>query len=165
MTKFFGLFAVIGMALGSIFSFLLSLFTGFFSLAWWQMPLVVLAVMLIISGPSMIMAYMKLRKRDLAPLLNANGWAVNAKAIVNVRFGQTLTSMARTPYVKDVDPYGMEGLPVWKRTVIGIVIGLCLLVGVYFIIPVDKRPFWNKTETPDIVIEEVQEVPVDTEQL
>ena len=39
----------------------------------------------------MILAYMKLRKRNLGPILDANGWAVNAKAKINVPFGTILT--------------------------------------------------------------------------
>jgi hypothetical protein len=37
--------------------------------------IVAIAVMLIISGPSMLLAYMTLRRRNLGPLLDANGWA------------------------------------------------------------------------------------------
>jgi hypothetical protein len=43
--------------------------------------------------PSMIIAYLKLRKRNLAPLLDANGWAINASAVVNIQFGNTLTHL------------------------------------------------------------------------
>jgi hypothetical protein len=53
--------------------------------------------LLFISGPAMIMAYLKLRKRNLAPILDANGWAINARAIVNIYFGNTLTHLAELP--------------------------------------------------------------------
>ena len=53
----------------------------------------------------MVLAWMKLRKRNLAPLLNANGWAINADAIVNVLFGNTLTEKAQFPIVKLHDPH------------------------------------------------------------
>ena len=52
-----------------------------------QMPLGVLAIILLISGPSMMLAWLKLRRRNLGPILDANGWAVNAKAKMNVPFG------------------------------------------------------------------------------
>jgi hypothetical protein len=45
----------------------------------------------------MILAWMKLRKRNLAPILDANGWAVNAKAKMNVPFGASLTGVASLP--------------------------------------------------------------------
>ena len=56
--------------------------------------------MLVISLPSMILAWIKLRKRDVGPVLNANGWAINARSYVRPRFGKTLTSVAKYPKVK-----------------------------------------------------------------
>jgi hypothetical protein len=57
----------------------------------------VVAVIGIISLPSVVLAYIKLRKRNLGPILDANGWAVNAKARINVPFGASLTGVARLP--------------------------------------------------------------------
>ena len=73
--------------------------------AWWALPVAIISLLLVVSGPSMILAWMKLRKRNLAPLLNANGWAINADAIVNVLFGNTLTEKAQFPIVKLHDPH------------------------------------------------------------
>ena len=53
----------------------------------------------------MVLAWLKLRKRNLAPLLNANGWAINADSIVNAMFGASLTEQAQFPMMKLVDPY------------------------------------------------------------
>jgi hypothetical protein len=44
-----------------------------------------------------------LRKRNLGPILDANGWAVNAKAKVNVPFGTSLTGIAKLPAGASVD--------------------------------------------------------------
>ena len=63
----------------------------------WQVPLVFLGIMLLISLPSMAIAWLKLRKRNLGPILDANGWAVNAKAKMNVPFGGALTGVAALP--------------------------------------------------------------------
>jgi hypothetical protein len=49
------------------------------------------------SLPSVILAYIKLRKRNLGPILDTNGWAVNAKARISVPFGASLTGVARLP--------------------------------------------------------------------
>ena len=49
----------------------------------------------------MFLAYLKLRERNLAPVLNANGWAVNAKSRVNVKFGETLTEETKFPLLPD----------------------------------------------------------------
>ena len=108
IAKFAGIFAAIGMAVGYIGSFLTSLATGVKSIAttaWWALPVAIISLLLVVSGPSMVLAWMKLRKRNLAPLLNANGWAINADAIVNVLFGNTLTEKAQFPIVKLHDPH------------------------------------------------------------
>ena len=99
VAKFAGIFAAIGLAIGSIGTFLTSLLTEVREMHAWAL-LIVPAILLLVSGPSMILAWMKLRKRNLAPLLNANGWAVNADAIVSVLFGNTLTEQAQFPVVK-----------------------------------------------------------------
>ena len=114
IAKYCGIFAAIGMALGLIGSFIVSLVTGFISLKWWQMILAVLAIILIISGPSMLLAYLKLRRRNLSPILNANGWAVNAHTFVNIMFGATLTHLAKFPRIKVKDPLADKGYPKWK---------------------------------------------------
>jgi len=56
-----------------------------------------IGVVLAVSLPSMVTAAMKLRQRNLAPLLDANGWAVNSQAKVNISFGRSLTSVAELP--------------------------------------------------------------------
>lgn len=100
IAKFAGIFAAIGMAVGYIGAFITSVVGGFAKLTWWQDLLAIAAILLVISGPAMIMAWFKLRKRNLSPLLNANGWAVNADAIVSVMFGGTLTEQAQFPLLK-----------------------------------------------------------------
>ena len=105
IAKFAGIFAAIGMAVGYIGSFFTSLATGIKGLGWWQSILALIALLLVVSGPSMVLAWLKLRKRNLAPLLNANGWAINADAIVNAMFGSSLTDQAQFPMMKLVDPY------------------------------------------------------------
>ena len=91
----------------------LDLLTGFFHLKWWMMLVVIAGIMLVISGPSMLLAWLKLRKRDLAPVLNANGWAINARVLVNIVFGSTLTHIASFPMV--ADPMAGKKMPWWKK--------------------------------------------------
>ncbi len=95
--RFAGIFAAIGLAIGAIGTAVASLVTGFFKLAWWQMPLALATMVFIISGPAMSIAWFKLRQRNLGPLLDANGWAVNARAKLNIPFGRSLTDLARLP--------------------------------------------------------------------
>lgn len=122
IAKFAGIFAAIGMAVGMIGTALASIFKGLFELEWWQLILVFIGIMLVISGPAMVMAWLKLRRRNIAPLLNANGWAVNAASKVSIPFGETLTELPKYPKLKLKDPYAKKGLPIWKRWLISIIV-------------------------------------------
>ncbi len=97
IAKFAGIFAAISLAFGAIGTVLISILTGISQLIWWQIPLAFLGIILTISIPSMVIAYLKLRKRNLAPVLDANGWAINARITINIIFGRTLTHLASLP--------------------------------------------------------------------
>jgi len=92
-----GVVAALGVAFGAIGTALSALATGLMKIPTWQIPLVFVALALLISGPAMLIAWLKLRKRNLGPILDANGWAVNAKARINVPFGGSLTQVATLP--------------------------------------------------------------------
>ncbi|MBR7155026.1 MAG: hypothetical protein IKD12_06985, partial [Paludibacteraceae bacterium] len=128
IAKFAGIFAAIGMALGMIGPALAAVATDLGKLAWWQLIIVFVCILLVISGPSMIMAWLKLRRRNLAPVLNANGWAVNADAIISVPFGRTLTEQVNFPIVKA--PTAMKGWQKWLLAlgIIIAIIGIACLV-------------------------------------
>jgi hypothetical protein len=89
--------ALLSLALGSLAAAGASLMLWFGKFEAWQVPLVIVGIMLAISAPSMAIAWLKLRKRNLGPILDANGWAVNAKAKMNVPFGGALTGVAALP--------------------------------------------------------------------
>jgi hypothetical protein len=91
-----GVVAAIGVAVGGLVAALGAVFNALFGLGAW-MPVGVLALVLAISLPSVAVAWLKLRRRNLGPLLDANGWAVNAMARVNVPLGEALTPLARLP--------------------------------------------------------------------
>ena len=108
-----GLVAALSVGAAGVGATFGAIVTGFLNLRW-MMPLGVLAIILIISGPSMLLAWLKLRRRNLGPLLDANGWAVNAKAKINVPFGASLTQVATLPplYQRDLaDPFAEKKRP------------------------------------------------------
>ena len=126
IAKFAGIFAAIGLALG----FVLQALTGIFKVMFSSLPafvLVVLVVILCISGPSMFLAWLKLRNRNLGPVLNANGWAINSKILVNTRFGATLTDIAKYPKVVLKDPYAVKSMPKWLRWTLFVLIVLIVV--------------------------------------
>jgi hypothetical protein len=97
IAKFAGIFAAITLAVAAISGVVVSIVTGFLHLAPWQMPVAIVGALLIISGPSMLLAALKLRQRNLGPLLEANGWAINGRVKINIPFGAALTERAALP--------------------------------------------------------------------
>ena len=152
IAKFAGIFAAIGMAVGYIGAFFTSVIGGFASLKWWQDILAVLGIVLVISGPSMFLAWTKLRKRNLAPVLNANGWAVNADVMVNVMFGSALTQQAQFPMLQLVDPLAKKGMPAWKKWIIAVASVLVILLALYLCF----ANFCCKAEKVEPVVETVE---------
>lgn len=127
-----GVVAALGVAVGGITAALGALLQAFFGLGLW-MPLGVLGLVLLISGPSMLVAWLKLRQRNIGPLLDANGWAVNARATLNVPFGRSLTKVAELPKgsrVDTFDPYAEKKRP-WK--LYATVLALLVLAGAYYL--------------------------------
>lgn len=124
IAKFAGIFAAMGLAIGVLGAAMAAIFSGLMALQWWQWPLVIAGVLLVISGPSMLLAWFKLRRRNLGPILDANGWAVNAQAYINIAFGTSLTQLASLPDGADRalrDPYA-DKKPLWPWLLLVLVI-------------------------------------------
>ncbi|MDR6518058.1 hypothetical protein J2789_000720 [Variovorax paradoxus] len=91
-----GTVAAIGVALGSISAVLVGIFGKFIDLGQW-IPVALAGIVIAISGPSMLIAWLKLRQRSLGPILDASGWAINGRMKVSVRLGGMLSQTARVP--------------------------------------------------------------------
>ena len=147
IARFAGIFAAIGMAIGALGTFLTSLLSEVGAIAdkgWWAIPTLIICILLAISGPSMLLAWMKLRKRNLAPLLNANGWAINADAIISVLFGNTLTEQAQFPVLKLADPHAkikkLSKGGKWTIAIAALLLGIAVALVVLYCIGV--RVVW-----------------------
>ncbi|MCC6415938.1 MAG: hypothetical protein IT582_08520 [Opitutaceae bacterium] len=108
-----GTIAALGVGLGAIGTLLGGFVAGFLGLGIW-MPLGIIGIMLAISTPSMIIAWLKLRQRNLGPILDANGWAINGRVKISVPFGTALTDKAELPKnAKRIlgDPYAPKKHP------------------------------------------------------
>jgi hypothetical protein len=115
-------------AIGSLIVALTGGLMGLIKLPFWEICLAVLGIMLIISAPGMVIAWLKLRQRNMAPILDANGWAINGRVKMNVPFGGSLTSVATLPpgsLPGAPDPYGEKRSP-WPGFVKFVVI-VCFL--------------------------------------
>ena len=164
IAKFAGIFAAIGMAVGMLASALVGIVSGMLA-KWWYTPVVLAVLIIVISGPSMFIAWRKLRKRNLAPVLNANGWAINADILVSTRFGAALTSLAHRPAKVGTDPFA-EQTPAWRRWLRR---GLLILVAAFILLWFTgtlagwglQSPFHHATQDSE-QIENVADISEDT---
>jgi hypothetical protein len=156
VARFAGIFAAIGLAIGAIGGAVGAVLTAFAKLAWWQFPLAIFGIMTLISGPSVIIAWLKLRQRNLGPILDASGWAVNAKARINLLFGHSLTSVAKLPPGSErdlTDPYSGR---TWGRyKLIAVLLLLAVALGLWYFGVVERsfpgllpKSSWVKAREP-----------------
>jgi hypothetical protein len=152
-----GVVAALGVALGAL-STAFGYFLGWLgSVHLYLLPVYVLAIILLISLPSMLIAWFKLRQRNLGPILDANGWAVNAKAKINLPFGRSLTHTPKLPPGSRhnlVDPFAEKHTV--RNWVLGMLVVAVILLGCWYFGLVERvkphvfpeSPFmlWEKTK-------------------
>ena len=126
-----GTLAAIGLVLTTLLGALGGIFASILKLAWWQIPLAFTGIIIAISMPSVIAAWLKLRKRNLGPILDANGWAVNARARINVPFGGSLTQIASLPFNSDKsleDPFAEKRNPWFALSLLLVFVAIAVYV-------------------------------------
>ena len=120
-----GVVAALGVAVGAIGGALATVSAKVAMMHWWQIPLLLLAVMLAISIPAVIIAWLKLRQRTLGPILDANGWAINGRVKINIPFGTALTDVATLPPGAQrslEDPYEDKAAAAKRRQFIAVLV-------------------------------------------
>ncbi len=130
-----GTVAALGVALGFIATALTGIIgyaAGLFLLPFWQLVLAFAGLLLVVSGPSILIAWLKLRQRNLGPILDANGWAVNGRVKVPVPLGRALTQVAKLPpgSVPALDDRFAEP-PVYWPKLIGFVIAVAFFYSLF----------------------------------
>jgi len=138
-----GAVAAIGVAISGAVTAITLILGYVFALKLWQYPLVLVGLVLVISAPSMLIAWLKLRQRTLGPLLEGNGWAVNGRVKINIPFGTALTDVAVLPagsHRSLEDPYEDKEAAQQKRRATFIIILLLLAAGAIWV-------RWNQHQT------------------
>jgi hypothetical protein len=119
-----GTVAAIGVALGSISTVVVAVLSKVLELGPW-IPLAILGVVLAISGPSMLIAWLKLRERSLGPILDASGWAINGRMKINLPLGRSLSQLAQVPPNAQRslhDPYAAPSVMPWVWALVVLVL-------------------------------------------
>jgi len=141
-----GTIAAISVAISGITTVIVSIFTKLIDLKWY-LPFAIILILLLISLPSMILAYLKLRQRNIAPILDASGWAINGNTKVSTVLGRSLTHLPNHPpraFLTAKDPFASKKFP-WKRVIFGLIL-LALIVGAVVLVirnPNGLSGVWN----------------------
>jgi hypothetical protein len=143
-----GAVAAIGVAVTGAVSVMTLILGYIFGMKPWQYPLAFLGIVLLISGPSMLIAWLKLRQRTLGPILEGNGWAINGRVKINIPFGTRLTQRATLPAGAQRsldDPYA-DKAAARLRTRIYIVLVLLAVAAIWVRYDHSQRGhyFWKK---------------------
>jgi len=158
-----GAVAAIGVVVTGAISVATLILGHIFALKAWQYPLVFIGIVLVISGPSMLIAWLKLRQRTLGPLLEGNGWAINGRVKINIPFGTRLTQRAVLPPGAKRsldDPYADKDAASRRRRVILILI-LLAAAAIWTRFDHNKRGhyFWQKPAPVLVPVETPPAVP------
>jgi hypothetical protein len=131
-----GTVAAIGVAISGAVTAITLILGYVFQLRLWQYPLVLIGLMLVISAPSMVIAWLKLRQRTLGPILEGNGWAVNGRVKINIPFGRALTDLAELPpgaHRSLEDPYEDKEAAKQRRQWVALVVLIALIAAAFWI--------------------------------
>jgi hypothetical protein len=131
--KMVGIIAALGVGVGALGTLFGGLVSGFMGLQpWWAKLVAVAGVVLVISGPSMLIAWLKLRQRTLGPALEGNGWAINGRVKVNLVLGSALTDRAALPPGASrslEDPFVDKAARTRRRLVVTLVLAVAGYLG------------------------------------
>lgn len=138
-----GTIAALSVAFTGIATVVGGILTAFFKLGW-LIPFGILGIILAISLPSTIIAWRKLRQRNIGPILDASGWAINGSIKITTSLGLTLTHLPKRPataFLTSKDVYAQKKFPVKRVILVAILLILiisAILIQIY-------HPEWWKS--------------------
>ncbi|MBK6688075.1 MAG: hypothetical protein IPG45_26605 [Deltaproteobacteria bacterium] len=126
--------AAIGIGLGFLSTAIAGLMGLVLGMPVWKTVLGIIGLVLVVSGPSVAIAYFKLRARDLAAILNAGGWAINGQILLSLKLGRMLTREASLPDGAErslTDPYADDNST--RNSLITLAVILILAGGLWYV--------------------------------
>ena len=142
-----GTIAALGVAVSG-FATVLGTIIGVITRQWYMPPLFIVGLMLIISLPSMVLAWLKLRQRNIAPILDADGWAVNGNVKINIPLGSFFTHTGVRPNgskLDSYDPYAQKRFP-WKRILLIVVLVAIVVLALVLILKFGLVGAWEQVK-------------------
>ena len=101
--------------------------TALRTVPWWQIVIGLAAAIIVLLSPLMLLAILKLRKRDLSAILEGSGWAINAR--MRLTRHQAALFTQKPPY-----PKGAEGIRRAKWYIVTAIVVLLIIAGLLYLI-------------------------------
>ncbi|MDP3275003.1 MAG: kinesin [Deltaproteobacteria bacterium] len=98
-----GTVAALGVGFGMILAAITTLFAALGNMSVMQLIGTVLGLFAIVSLPSALFAWLKLRKRDIAIVLEGQGWAINERMLLGKHLGPLFTRKPSRPKGSDIE--------------------------------------------------------------
>ena len=89
--------AAIGIGVAMVGTAAATLMAAISSMTAFQIAISIVALILVVSLPSVVLTWFKLRKRDLGAILNAGGWAINRPLYFSMKRARAFTKCAGNP--------------------------------------------------------------------
>lgn len=125
--------AALGIAVGLISTAIAGVVGAVAGLPLWKSAVGLVAILLLVSLPSMILTWFKLRARDVAPILNACGWAINRRLRLSLKLGRLFTTEAAIPSNSErqlTDPFADDNSV--RNRVIALLILVAVVAALWF---------------------------------
>ncbi len=138
--------ATLGIALSFVATAVTGILAALTNTPFWKIGLAVLGIVCIVSVPNVILTWFRLRSRNLAPILNASGWAVNRRIGLTPGLGRFFTQRTTTFGRRFVPAPALARPRYLLRWIcVGAVLGLLVTAGWYFFCPTSPR---NREKEP-----------------
>ncbi len=132
--------ATLGIALSFVATAVTGILAALTNTPIWKTGLAIVGLILVVSIPSVILTWFRLRARDLAPILNASGWAVNRRIGLTPSLGRFFTRQASYLGRRFVAPPPMAQMPRWPKWVaLGVLLAGLIAAGWWYCCPTSPR--------------------------
>lgn len=151
--------ATLGIALSFIASAAAGIAAAITQTPLWKTALIVLGFICVVSIPNVILTWLKLRSRDLAPILNASDWAINRTIGFTAGLGKFFTQRASYIGKRIICPPMRDRHTLRNTLLIVFVLIIALAAAWWYGCPTSPRNRVEAQPTEPVVTVKAAEVP------
>lgn len=151
--------ATLGIALSFIASAAAGIAAAVTQTPIWKTALIVLGFICVVSIPNVILTWLKLRARDLAPILNASDWAINRSIGFTASLGKFFTQRASYIGKRLIYPPMRQTHTLRNTLIVTFLLIIALAAAWWYGCPTSPRNRVEAQPTEPVVTGEVAEAP------